>query len=504
MSAFRRALLGAVAEGGDRPAVVDDLATVSYALLDRWSTALATALPADGRGNTVVLLPNGAPWLAAHLAVLKAGLVGAPLNDALTDTEIARVLDELRPRAVLCSPEREEDLLALAARLGPERPAVHVVGPIPPAVGAGPMPFAPPSERAPGAPCLLMHTSGTTGAPKAVVQTERALHRTTAYWQALHRTRDDMVALPLPMAHAYGHLVTAATLLAGATLVVTPEAFDAGRWTERMVRHGVTVVEAVPTVYGRLLTAGALPVGLRHCLSSGQQAPAELRRAWQERTGVRLWESWGMTELAGPGLGPLPDSCPGSAGAAVPGLEMRLVQADGTLAEPGAEGELHVRGPQVTPGRRTGSGALESLCDEDGWLHTGDLARRDAHGCVTLTGRSKDVILTRGYTVHPGEIEEALRAHPSVAEAAVFGRPDPGRGEVPHALVIVRQDRRVSAEELLAHCRTRLARYKLPHTVDFTDRLPISPTGKLDRKALRAEVRPSATAGPVPAGLPGS
>jgi acyl-CoA synthetase (AMP-forming)/AMP-acid ligase II len=360
-----------------------------------------------------------------------------------------------------------------------------------------------------------MHTSGTTGSPKALLQTEQALHLTTGYWRHQHRTADDVVALPIPLAHTYGHLVAAATLLAGAALIVVPEAFDPQRWAARLARHRATVLEGVPALYARLLDAGA-PAAfagrLRRCLSAGQEARPELRRSWEESTGVPLLESWGMTELAGPGLGPLPGTCRGSAGAPVPGLETRLVVTgpdgtgpdgtgtdgtgtgtDGTMAEPGTVGELWVRGPQVTPGHRTGTWNIVPVCDEQGWLHTGDLAVRDEHGCVTLTGRIKDVIVTRGYNVYPAEVEAALRDHPGVADVAVVGRADPERGEVPHAVVVPAPDRpAVSFGELREHCLSRLARYKVPRTVEFVRRLPVSTTGKLDRAALREPVAATA------------
>ncbi|TDC67673.1 class I adenylate-forming enzyme family protein, partial [Streptomyces hainanensis] len=394
---------------------------------------------------------------------------------------------------------------------------VRTIGPVPPAADAPATADSPAggaswpgAERDPRAPCLVMHTSGTTGSPRALLQTEQALHLTTRYWRHQHRTADDVVALPIPLAHTYGHLVAAATLLAGAALIVTPEAFDPRRWVARLARGGATVLEGVPTVYARLLATdapdapavAAVAAGrLRRCLSAGQQAPAELRRSWEENTGLPLLESWGMTELAGPGLGPLPGTCPGSAGAPVPGLEIRLVvtghnggDRDGMTAEPGEVGELWVRGPQVTPGHRTGTWNLVPVCDEQGWLRTGDLGVRDEHGCVTLTGRSKDVIITHGYTVHPAEVEAELRGHPGVADVAVVGRADPERGEVPHAVVVADPGGpAVSVEELREHCRGRLARYKVPRTVEFVRRLPVSATGKLDRAALRGPATATTT-----------
>ncbi|MFJ9250877.1 class I adenylate-forming enzyme family protein [Streptomyces sp. NPDC101776] len=500
MSVFRTALLSAVASGGTRTAVHQDDATWSYAELDHWSWVLAESLTRPGTPDpqdcVALLLPNGASWLAAYLAVLKAGLVAAPLNPALTRSELTRILERTRPRLVLCAPEREAEVREAVA-LHPPQPQVRTVEPVPPVSPAvAEEASARITRRRLSAPCLVMHTSGTTGNPKALLQTEQALHLAAGYWRHQHRTADDVVALPIPLAHTYGHLVAAATLLAGAALVVTPDPFDPARWAARLTRHRVTVLEGVPTVYARLLTADPTAVlggDLRRCLSAGQQASADLRQNWERRTGTPLLESWGMTELAGPGLGPLPGSCPGSAGTAVPGLEIQLTvtgpdacDPDGSPARPGEIGELWVRGPQVTPGHRASTWNVVPVADGQGWLHTGDLAVRDEHGCVTLSGRSKDVIITRGYNVYPAEVEAALLEHPGIAEAAVVGREDTERGEVPHAVVVAQATGpAISAEELREHCRGRLAHYKVPRSVEFVYRLPVSSTGKLDRAALR-------------------
>ncbi|MEU9237610.1 class I adenylate-forming enzyme family protein [Streptomyces subrutilus] len=503
MSVFRDVLLSAIAAGGPATAIVDDLCSVSYALLDGWSTTLAQetvarCTSADGDACVALLLPNGAAWTASWLAVLKAGLIAAPLNTALTDVEVGRVLERSRPQLLLAGPERTDDLADLCATL--RLPTlVRAVLPVPQPAQGIPGAFTVCGRRRPGDPCLLMHTSGTTGDPRPVVQTEQALLLAAGHWRRQHRTADDVVAVPVPQSHTYGHLATAGTLLAGATLLLSGHSFDPDRWTHAMARHRATVVEAVPAVYGRLLTSlPAVPdaaAALRRCLTAGQSAPTALRDRWEQATGVALWESWGMTELAGPGLGPVDGpGCPGSAGRPVPGLEIRIVggrepdtsaDTDEGDAADGSTGELWVRGPHVTPGVRMRPGHIDPVTDEAGWLRTGDLARRDAHGCVTLVGRTKDVIVTNGYTVYPAEVEEVLCGHPAVAAAAAIPRQDPQRGEVVHAVVVRHFGTDLTADDLIAHCRTLLARYKTPRSVHFTPALPLSATGKLDRAALR-------------------
>ncbi|WP_229349342.1 class I adenylate-forming enzyme family protein [Streptomyces sp. UNOB3_S3] len=493
---FRDALTDALAANGARIAVLDGTAAHSYAELDDWSSSLAATLRplADTPEDcAAVLLPNGASWLAAYLAVHKAGMAVAPMNAVLTEHEIARVLEHIRPRAVLTGPERAGAVGELCTGRGLR---VNVIA-VPPGrpVARGPRGAAGIVRQRSGAdaPCMVMHTSGSTGACRPLVQTGRALHLAAGFWRHRHRAPDDVVAVPIPLAHAYGHLAAASTLLAGATLLVSSHAFEPARWLEELAARDVTVVEAVPAVYRRLLeTAGRQwrPAALRRCLSAGQRTPADLREDWHRRTGVELLQSWGMTELAGAGLSPTADSCRDSAGVPVPGLEVRVVDhraadASGRPAPAGTAGELWVRGAQITPGCRAGSRQVTPVTDDDGWLRTGDLVLRDEHGCVRVVGRSKDTIMTGGYSVQPAEVEDVLRAHPQVEDAAVIARADHRRGEVPHAVVVPRPGGRPDAEELLGHCRGLLARYKVPRSVDFAERLPLSATGKLDRAALR-------------------
>ncbi|RLV04566.1 hypothetical protein CTZ27_11665 [Streptomyces griseocarneus] len=490
---FRDALIDALAAGGVRVAVIDETAAHSYAELDAWSSSLAVALRPPVRTPddcAALLLPNGGSWLAAYLAVHKAGMAVAPMNAVLTEHEISRVLEHVRPRAVLTSPQRSDDIKELVTR---QRLCADVIAVAPGTRFApGPRKAAEAVRQQPEAHalCLIMHTSGSTGACRPVIQTDQALHLATGFWRRRHRDRDDMVAVPIPFAHTYGHLAAISTLLAGATLLTSSRAFEPAWWLEELAARSVTVVEAVPTVYRRLLetTARQWPsAALRRCLSAGQQTSPDLHRDWHRRTGVELLQSWGMTELAGAGLSPTADSCRDGVGIPVPGLEIRVAdpQSPGRPVPSGTVGELWVRGPQVTPGYRADARQVAPVTDDEGWLHTGDLVVRDRHGCIRIVGRSKDTIMTGGYSVQPAEIEDVLRAHPKVKDAAVVARPDRRRGEVPHAVIVPCHDGRPDAEELLSHCRGLLARYKVPRSIDFAERLPLSATGKLDRAALR-------------------
>jgi acyl-CoA synthetase (AMP-forming)/AMP-acid ligase II len=500
---FRDLIAETVAAGGKRTAVIDDLGAVTYRALDAWSGLLARDLaPAcgnDARARVaMMLLPNSAAWFAAYLGTLRSGMQCAPLNWQSTDAEVMRAIEQTLPAVVLAAPERADAVQALCARLGTASRVQVLTVPLDHPQGlADEADSVPPTglERSAGPQdtCLLIHTSGTTGTCRAMVQTEQALHLTIGQWRTRFRTDVDVVAVPIPSSHSYGHLIAASTLLAQGTILVSAQRFDPHRWLAAIAGHRATVLEGVPAMFARLLEAlsdpGAADAGLelelKLCLSAGQQASRSLRERWHTAVGVPLRQSWGMTELAGAGLAPLEHSCPDSVGVPVPGLEVRIVDpATGEPVPRGATGELRVRGAQVSPGQQVGSWQRARIANEQGWLHTRDLAACDEHGCHRIVGRSKDAIMTNGYTVQPAEVEEALRTHPYVCDAVVVGRADERRGEAVHAVVVLQPDSPLESEHLLEHCRGLLARYKVPRTVEFVARLPLNATGKVDRAAL--------------------
>ncbi|MFF1484871.1 class I adenylate-forming enzyme family protein [Streptomyces sp. NPDC058319] len=492
---FRNAPFAAVRAGGERPALVTSERVLSYRALDRESDRVRDALLRAGAGPGTVVslaLPNGWAWAVALLAPLKCGAVLAPANSLLTAAETTALASVTGP-AVVLRHTGDLDGPARARRRGDD------------------------GVRPPAGTYALAHTSGTTGTPRAVVQTERAVHGAVAYW-ARQRRADDVVATALPLAHTYGHLVAASTFLAGATLALAGRFRPAGL-ARLIVRHRATAVEAVPTMYARMLAhvpSGAL--GHVRCLSSGQALPEGLSRAWYERTGAPLTESWGMTELAGPGLAFDPGRAgrDGWAGYPVRGHEFALRplasaagrppgaagagQADGTGETEGERetGEILVRGPEVSPGCYDRSAGVVPLADADGWLHTGDVAERDAEGCFRVLDRCKDLINSGGHNIFPTEVENVLARHPAVLSTAVVGVAHHDLGEVPRAYVVPAPGRPADAGALLRHCRAHLADYKVPRSVVFRDDLPVTGSGKLRRNRLRDTEPPGPPPGPCP------
>jgi malonyl-CoA/methylmalonyl-CoA synthetase len=296
--------------------------------------------------------------------------------------------------------------------------------------------------------------------------------------------------LGLPLFHMHGLGVGVhGTLLAGASAVIVPR-FDVAGVLDVAADEGATLFFGVPTMYVRL--AESHRVGelarLRLCVSGSAPMAPDLWTAIAERGGQRVLERYGMTETAMNVSNPLVgDRRPGSVGLALPGVRVRLADPvaggpDGPGDESDAPGEILLQGPNVMRRYWERPDATAEAFDEGGWFRTGDVGRFDPDGYLRIVGRSKDIIITGGYNVYPRDVEEVLREHPAVADAAVVGRPDPTWGETVVACVITRDA--VSADDLAALCADRLAPYKRPREWRFVDEFPRNALGKVVKSQL--------------------
>jgi fatty-acyl-CoA synthase len=339
---------------------------------------------------------------------------------------------------------------------------------------------------------LLLYTSGTTGRSKGA----RLTHR-NCFWTnlSLDRTSEmsgaDVVLQVLPQFHVAGWNVQ--PLLAwwkGATVVIEP-AFDPGRVLELIERRRITTMMGVPANYLFIATdrrfRDADLSSLRLAIVGGAPMPEALLQTWQDR-GVAIIQGYGLTE-ASPNVLCLPaDEAArrlGSAGKPYPHVEVGLADpgSGAPVVGPGS-GELLVRGPGVFAGYWRNQAATDAAL-RDGWLHTGDIAERDAEGFYRIRDRLKDMYISGGENVYPAEIEAVLHEHAAVADAAVVGISDARWGEVGMAIVVRRPGRSADQAELLTFCRARLAAFKVPRSVRFTEELPRSPSGKLLKRKLR-------------------
>jgi long-chain acyl-CoA synthetase len=474
---------------------------VTYSDLDRASNRLANALIGLGvaPGDRVTLYGlNSAEWVIGYHAIAKLGAVINPINVMLTPEEVAFVTRDCEASAILIGPEKLEAFLDVAKDT-PVRRAVALGSATQPGVHDLEALLGAASDRfearqvAPDQIATIGYTSGTTGHPKGAMQSQRAVAANIALTATMHvKTAIDTVVTALPLPHVYGNVSVNGGLMTGMTVVLLPR-FEKRAVLEAVEHHGATMLEGVPTMYQYLLNSPELErhdlSSLTRCTVGGQTMPVAKMQEVEARLGCPLIELWGMTELAGlgttfPAYGEIRH---GSIGVALPTVEARIAAIeDPARSLPADEvGELMIRGPIVMRGYYGNEAATRTAIEPDGWLHTGDLARTDADGYIYVVDRSKDMINSAGFKVYPAEVERVLAAHASVAMVAVGGQPDPIKGEVPKAYVVLRQGAKADADALLGHCRAHLAAYKIPRSVQFVSDLPKTSTGKIMRRELR-------------------
>lgn len=463
---------------------------LTYAELDRGIARWAAVLRqlGAGRGDVVAALSgNRREMVEAFFACGRIGAALLPLNWRLSAAELAPVLEDARP-VVLLGEGRFRALAESALSGGAGVGWIdldHLPRHLAPE-GDG----EPDAAIAPDDPALVLYTSGSTGRPKGAILPHRQIlwnaFATTTAWELTSR---DVAPVSTPLFHTGGWNVFATPLWHRGGTVVLFEGFDADGFLEAVEEEGITVALTVPTQLLMLIESARwgrpLP-SLRHFVSGGAPCPASLAERVRA-AGHRFREGYGLTEC-GPNCFAISDeealAKPGSVGRPVPFLEVRLDAGDGREAEPGEPGELLLRGPQRFAGYLRAPERTAEVLTPDGWLRTGDLARRDAGGVYSICGRRKEMFISGGENVFPGEVEAALADCPGVAEVVVVGVPDARWGEVGRAYVVRRPESGLSEAEVAAHARSRLAGYKVPKSVVFLEAIPRLGSGKPDRRAL--------------------
>jgi len=486
---------------GPKPALIAGERTLSYQALDDLCGRVAGGLHALGvrPGDRISLYsPNRWEWVVAYHAALRAGAVVNPINVMLTPEEVAFVLNDCGAAAIFTAGDKAEVILGLTRAV----PTLRRVISFDPADGdltvfadllSRPAELPDIPRPTPADLSTIGYTSGTTGHPKGAMQSHRAVFLNTAALFAVQtRTERDVMLNALPLPHVYGNIVMNGTFMAGATLVLL-ERFDPALALAQLERHRVTVFDGVPTMYAMMLADPALAgtdlSSLRVCAVGGQTMPVAKMAEWERRSGARLLELWGMTELGGAGTSNCSymPSVHGSIGFALPGVEARVAAiGDAIVTVPDGEpGELMIRGPVVMLGYYGNEQATKAAIEPGGWLHTGDIATRDDEGHYFIVDRMKDLIITGGFNVYPAEIERVVAAHPAVAMVAVGSVPDETLGELARAYVVLRPGATAAEAEIIEHCRPHLAAYKRPRSVRFVPDLPKTSTGKVMRRELK-------------------
>jgi len=483
------------------------VARIGYAALRERSLAISSLLAGFGiapRDRVATLAWNSAAHVELWYAVMGMGAVCHTLNPRLTGPQLASMAVQSRARILVAS----ADLLPLAKLIAERAPGIERILLIDGAgEGGASIPVTDLESLiadAPGgavwgdfaetAPAGLCFTSGTTGAPKGVTYTHRGsfLH-TLRSLQAdvmAFKSRDAVLAV-VPMFHANAWGLPFALPAVGGKLVLPGRQADGASLARLIAAEGVTIGVGVPTVWLGLVehleaVGGELPSLERLIVGGAPMAPALMERL-EQRLGVTVQTSWGMTELSPLGVIAPPDDPLRSAavsGRPAIGVDLRLTDAGGTpLPEQrGGEGHLYVRGASVVD-RYFGEEAPAT--DAEGWFPTGDLARIDAKGNLIITGRAKDLIKSGGEWINPAEIEAVVGALPQVSLAAVIGRQDAKWGERPVLLVEMRGGDEIDDAELLAPLNGRVAPWWIPDAVVRLDTMPLAPTGKIDKIRLR-------------------
>jgi fatty-acyl-CoA synthase len=341
---------------------------------------------------------------------------------------------------------------------------------------------------------LVLYTSGSTGRPKGAMLPVRQLAtNAVATVDAWGLTPDDVAAVSTPFFHTGGWNVFALPLWWIGGTVVLVDGFDPPRWLPMLQAEGCTVAFAVPTQLALVADAptfGAPVPALRWIIAGGAPCPAALQRRFRE-AGYAVREGFGMTEF-GPNCFTVregrADAPPGWVGWPVPFAEMRLVDEAGRDVPDGTPGELWLRGPQRFAGYLLDPERTAEAIHAEGWYRSGDVLVRDAEGAYRVFGRRKEMFISGGENVYPGEVEAALVEHPAVSEAVVVAMADATWGEVGCAFVVPRTGTPLDASTLIAHARERLAGYKVPRRVEVLSDLPRLGSGKADRRALEARL----------------
>jgi long-chain acyl-CoA synthetase len=488
-------------------AVIDGEKNVTYAELQRIADRFAAVLYRLGlrKGDRIaVMLPNCLEYIVSYYAIQRLGGILVQVNPMYQQSELAYLLEDSEATAFIGHREQKQKLALIGwdAKLT----LIMVEG----ASDAGEYGFyeeiaavsaEPPSvEIDPREDiAVLQYTGGTTGRAKGVMLTHYNLVsnvlQSFAYSGGVFERPSERILSVSPFFHVYGMTGAMNIAVYGAATIICLRRFEVNHTLEVIRKYRPTFFPGVPTMYIALLQhPDAETVGLdsfKVCNSGSAPMPVEVMHQFEGKTGARIIEGYGLSEAApithrNPIHG---KRKPGSIGLPLPNTDSKVVDLETGTVEmpPGEPGELIIKGPQVMKGYWKKPEETAAVL-RDGWLYTGDIATMDEEGYFYIVGRKKEMIIASGYNIYPIEVEEVIYQHPAVAEACVFGVPDPYRGETVMAVIVPKNEMPVTEKEIIEWCSARLAKYKVPRSVEFRDRMPKTAVGKILRRSLVEEV----------------
>ncbi len=484
----------------DRPFLISDSGETTFGDFDALSGRLANVFLEHGigRGDVVGLYLPSCPFLSVgYFACQKIGAIAAPISGMNRAHEVRPMLERTRMRVMVADRQTAAEAVRARREAGCEVTILVTGGSV---EGALPLDAALASARAdcaplplrPGDPAALFFTSGTTGAPKGAVQTQRSI-TTTLRDMAVHAGFGwdrEVFLCALPVFNNFGATVMVNGAVYNGARLVMIERWDTHKVLDAITRHRATYMAGAPTMFLYMLREFD---PRRHDLSSmrlgvaaGAPVSPEILTQFEETTGVPILELYGATEVCGGATAqPLVGVRKrGSAGVPLGATRVSIVDEAGAPLPPGETGEVRVKGDIVGAGYWGDEETTAASFSGDGWL-SGDIGYLDEDGYLFIVDRKKDVIIAGGYNIYPLEVEDLLFRHPDIGVCAVIGVPDPVKGEIPAAVLIPRAGRSLDPAGLLAFCRENLAAYKVPRRLFTVEEMPHGPTGKILKRTLR-------------------
>ncbi|MBD3306712.1 long-chain-fatty-acid--CoA ligase [candidate division KSB3 bacterium] len=493
-----------VARYGRKKCLTYDQTTYTYRVVNQKMNQVAHGLRKLGiaHGSRVGLLLSNCPeYIFTYFGVLKLGAINVPINTFLSSEEVQFILNDCEIATLITETALHETLKAVLPNLPHLKHVIVVDGEIP-----GTLPFqtfAKESIENPVVPdpptnrdiAVIHYTSGTTGKPKgAMLSHKNLLAAIDANTDVIKISHRDKIIVFLPLFHVFTFVVCIlATFSHGTRIVLLNSVKPFKRVLKALFRYRINILVGVPPIFNALANVDVpwffrFINPIRVCISGGAPLTAEVLRNFQHKFQIPLLEGYGLSETSGGVcVNPLDGvQKPLSIGLPIKGVRVKVIDEDDLELGPNEVGELLIKSDSVMEGYYHQPEETAAVL-RDGWLHTGDMAKIDSDGYIYIVDRKKDMLIVRGMNVYPREVEEVLSSHPKVAECAVIGVPDKQRGEVPKAIITLKENVTATEKEFRRFCHEKIAMYKNPKYFEFRDQLPKTPTGKVMKKVLKQE-----------------